>query len=68
MDECIDVFNMDVREEFGAKEVNDQVGESSTHQGKSQTYVHMTDNVVHIKTLIAEKDNPQCPEDFRQVN
>jgi len=31
-------------------------------------YVHMTNNVVHIKTLMAEKENPQGPENFRQVN
>lgn len=68
MDECLDVFNMDIEEEFGVREVNDQVGESSTRPSKSQTYVHMTRNVVHIKTIVVDKDNPQHPEDLRQIN
>lgn len=68
MDECFDVFNMDVGEAFGVSEVNEQVGEGSTHSGKSQTYVHMTDNAIHIKTIIANKDNPQRPRDLKQIN
>lgn len=68
MDECLDVFNMDVGEEFGISEVNDQIGESSTCLGKSQTYLHLTDNTVHIKTIIADKDNPQRPRDLKQIN
>lgn len=28
----------------------------------------MIDNVVHIKNLIAEKENPWGPEDFRQID
>lgn len=39
MDECLGVFNMDVGEEFGIDENNDQVGDSSTFPKKSQTYV-----------------------------
>lgn len=30
--------------------------------------MHMIDNAVHIKTLIAEKENPQGLEDFRKIN
>ena len=68
MEEAIDVFNMDVGDTFGASESGNQTRTSSTRIGKSQTYVHMTNNAVHIKTLIAEKEAPQGPEDFRQVN
>lgn len=60
MDEAVDIFNMDVGE-FGVDEPNDTLGQSSTWPKKSQTYVHMTDNVVHIKTLIAKKENIQGP-------
>lgn len=65
MEECLDVFNMDVGEEFGVREENDQIGESSTHLGKTQTYVHLANNGVHIKTIIVNKDNPQRPGDLR---
>lgn len=67
MDEAIDVLNMDVGE-FGVDESDDTLGQSSTQPNKSQTYVHMTDNAVHIKTLMEEKENSQDPEDFRQIN
>lgn len=52
----MDIFNMDVGEEYEERPINEQVGECSTRIGKSQTYVHMTDNAVHIKTLVV--DNP----------
>jgi len=65
MEECLDVFNMNVGEEFEAKEKSDHHGESSTHPGKTQTYVHLVDNAIHIKTIIADKENPQRPEDLR---
>lgn len=68
MDECLDVFNMDVGDEYEERSANAQAGESSTRIGKSQTYVHMTDNAIHIKTLVAEKDNPQNPGDLKQIN
>jgi len=68
MDERLDVFNMDVGEDFGAREANDQIRESSTRLGKSQTYVHMTDNAVYIKTLVVDKDNPQCLGELKQIN
>jgi len=42
MDECLNVFNMDVGEEYEERTTNDQAGKSSTHPGKNQTYVHMT--------------------------
>lgn len=63
MEEVVDVFNMDVGE-LGVDESGDTLGQSSTQPNKGQTYMHMTDNVVHIKTLIAEKENPQGLEDF----
>lgn len=63
MEKAIDVF-----EEFEVNESGNQTRLSSTRTDKSQTYVHMTDNEVHIKTLIAKKEDPQGPEDFRQVN
>lgn len=65
MEEAVDVFNMDVGEAFGASESGNQTRLSSTRPGKSQTYVHMTNNAVHIKTLIVDKEAPQGPEDFR---
>lgn len=68
MEECLDVFNMDVGEEFGVREEKDQIGESSTCPGKTQTYVHLANNAVHIKTIIADKNNPQRPGDLRQIN
>jgi len=58
MEECLDVLNMNVGEEFGARENNDQVGESSTRPRKNQTYVHLADNAIHIKTIIVDKQNP----------
>lgn len=58
MNEAIDVFNMDVGEEFRVSKVNDQMGQSSTQPDNSQMYVHMTNNVIHIKILITKKDNP----------
>ena len=68
MDECLDVFNMDVGDEYEEAPVDAPTGESSTHVGKSQTYVHMIDNAIHIKTLVATKDNPQNPGDLKQTN
>lgn len=68
MEECLDVFNMDVGEEYEEMPVNAQVGGSFTRVGKSQTYVHMTDNAVHIKTRVADKDNPQHPGELKQIN
>jgi len=65
MEEYLDVFNMDVGEEFGAEEKNDHIGENSTRPGKTQTYVHLAKNAIHIKTIIGDKENPQCPEDLR---
>lgn len=35
IEECLDIFNMDVKEEFGDVEADDQVGESSTRPKKS---------------------------------
>lgn len=35
MDDFLEFFNMEIREEFGAREANDHIGESSTHLGKS---------------------------------
>jgi len=67
MDECLDMFNMDVGEEYEGP-VNAPARESSTRARKSQTYVHMTDNAIHIKTLVATKDNPQNPDDLKQTN
>lgn len=58
---------MDVGE-FGVDESGDTLGQSSTQPNRDQTYVHMTDNAVRIKTLIAEKENPQGLKDFRQIN
>lgn len=29
--------------------------------------MHLIDNAVHIKTLVAKKENPQGPEDFQQI-
>lgn len=58
MEEAVDVFNMDVGEAFGASESGNQTRLSSTRPDKSQTYVHMTNNAVHIKTLITEKEDP----------
>ena len=68
MDECLDVFNMDVGEEFRPRGASDQIGESSTRLGRSQTYVHMTENALCIKTIVADKDNPHGPGDLRQIN
>lgn len=67
MDEDVDVFNMDVRE-FRVDESSNTLRQSSTQPNRGQTYVHMINNAVHIKTLIAEKKNPQGPEDFRQID
>lgn len=68
MEECLDVFNMDVGEEYEEMPVNAQVGKSSTRVGKSQTYMYMNDNAIRIKTLVADKDNPQNPGDLKQIN
>jgi len=61
----LDVFNMDVGEEYEEGLANAQVGESSTHIRKSQAYVHMTENAIHIKTLVVKKDNPQKLGDLK---
>lgn len=57
MEECLYVFNMDVEEEFGVREENEQIGESSTCPSKTHTYVHLANNAVNIKTIITDKDN-----------
>jgi len=64
MEECLDVFNMDVREEFGVKEKNNQIGESSNNLRKTYTYVHLPNNAINIKTIIGYKENPQCPKNL----
>lgn len=30
--------------------------------------MHMTRNAIHIKTIIADKENPQHPDDLKQIN
>lgn len=66
MKECLNVFQMDVGEEFEDGD-EEQVGESSTRAGKSQTYVKMKENLVHIKTMYIDKNNPQGEGDLEEV-
>lgn len=58
---------MNMGEEFEDAKDDDQVGESSTWPEKSHTYVHMTKDVVHIKTVYIDKVNPQNLEDIKQT-
>lgn len=63
MEEAMNVFNMHMGE-FDVDESGDTLGQSSTQLNRGQTYVHMIENAIDIKTLIAKKENPQGPEDF----
>jgi len=65
VDECLDVFRIDVGDEFEDPDEDHLVRESSTRPGKSQTYVHMTHSAVHIKTIYTDKANPQNQGDLK---
>lgn len=68
MDECLNIFNMDVKEDFKVREINDLIREISTLLGKIYTYVYMINNVVYINTLVANNENHQYHIYLKKIN